>query len=50
MTRVVADLDMPPESVTVNGRRRSDPAAAVKVVLAAVGVASVTPAPPICVH
>jgi hypothetical protein len=50
VTRVVAEEESPPESVTVNLKTYVCPAAAVNVVFDAVGVDSVTPAPPICVH
>src|SRR5664280_2131039 len=49
-TRVVAEEDKPPVSVTVNLKTYAWPDTEVKVVLAAVGVASTTVGPLSCVH
>ena len=50
VTRVVAEEDKPPVSVTVNLKTYAWPATLVNVVLTAVGVARFTAAPPICDH
>src|ERR1017187_4862960 len=50
VTRVVAELDKPPVSVTVNLKTYVWPDTPVNVVLTAVGLDSATPVPAICVH